>query len=109
MWSLRTPLKVYFPLLRSSYTSSQGNHVAFEPGWQDPGNDRGRLWISEKALDEFKHHAVTKDGEYICKVDEEYQYGQASKDGKGRFLVYHNKNNTPYQVSHPTSVSTDVQ
>ncbi|MCJ1379936.1 hypothetical protein MMC17_003039 [Xylographa soralifera] len=60
------------------------------------GGERGRLFISEKALDEFKHNPI-KDGNYVFKVDEEYQYGQANSAGNDRFLVFHNKNNTIYQ------------
>ncbi|KAK4695039.1 hypothetical protein P7C71_g2639, partial [Lecanoromycetidae sp. Uapishka_2] len=60
------------------------------------GNDKGRLFINEKALAEFKHNP-TRDGKIAFKVDEEYQFGQANKEGKERFLVFHDKNNTIYQ------------
>ena len=63
-----------------------------------PGGDKTRLFINEKALAEFKHNPV-KDGKIVFKVDEEYQYGQATKEGKDRFIVFHNKNNTIYQVA----------
>ena len=66
------------------------------------GGDKGRLFINEAALAEFKHNPA-RDGKVVFKVDEEYQFGQANKEGKDRFLVFHNKNNTIYQVSCPNA------
>lgn len=68
------------------------------------GGDKGRLFINEASLAEFKHNPAV-DGKIVFKVDEEFQFGQANKKGKDRFLVFHNKNNTIYQVLWPdTSV-----
>ncbi|KAL0954993.1 hypothetical protein HGRIS_003919 [Hohenbuehelia grisea] len=36
-------------------------------------------------------------GNVEFKITKEWQYGQADKSGKGRFVVLHNKSNKPYQ------------
>ncbi|KAG8525761.1 uncharacterized protein KY384_000521 [Bacidia gigantensis] len=71
-------------------------YIVFKNATQ--GHDPGRLWVSQKSLQYFKHNPESKDGILAFKVDEDFQYGQENSEGKNRFLVYHDKNNTPYQV-----------
>ncbi|ERF69343.1 hypothetical protein EPUS_08816 [Endocarpon pusillum Z07020] len=53
----------------------------------------GMLFIEKSKVEEFK--GVVKDGQIT--VSEKFQYGQPNKAGNKRFLVYHNKDNKPYQ------------
>ena len=94
--------KYYFVVVENTsqgdfLTCNYGNHLLTG----QLGGDKTRLFINEKALAEFKHNPA-KDGKIVFKLDEGYQYGQANKEGKDRFLVLHNKNNTPYQVANHT-------
>ena len=57
------------------------------------------IFVQASKLDEFKNRKI--DGDALTfKVDDSFQYGQ-KKDGSKRFLVYHDKNNKPYQVTLP--------
>jgi hypothetical protein len=37
-------------------------------------------------------------GKYDLTIEEHFQYGQKNKEGEKRFVVYHSKENKPYQV-----------
>ncbi len=54
------------------------------------------IFVQASKLDELKNKKI--DGDNLTfKVDDSFQYGQ-KKDGSKRFLVYHDKNNKPFQV-----------
>jgi len=64
----------------------------------DTAADSGVIFIQADMLDSFKGKKI--DGaEFTVNVDDSFQYGQESKDGTKRWLCFHNKKNTPYQVS----------
>jgi len=70
---------------------------------------QGRLFISDEKMPEFlQSHSqeITKGDKKIrsFKVTNSFVYGEANKDGKDRFLVFHNLKNKPYQVSHRSNL-----
>lgn len=52
-------------------------------------------------LDAFKNKKVAEQPELTIVVDKDFVYGQKSADGTARWLVYHNKKHTPFQVRYP--------
>ena len=66
------------------------------------GNAEGVIFVQADKIDEFKSKKT--DGEdFTVTVDGSFQYGQ-NKQQTTRFLVFHDTNNKPYQVSEPWSV-----
>lgn len=41
---------------------------------------------------------------WVVSVNDRFQYGQKNKNGDGRWLVLHNKDNKMYQVSSQTNL-----
>lgn len=60
------------------------------------GEQSGVIFVQKSKLEEFKGHL--KDNQ--IEVNDKFQYGQEDSKGLGRWLVYHDKTNKPYQVSH---------
>ncbi|MCJ1264292.1 hypothetical protein MMC22_004163 [Lobaria immixta] len=69
----------------SKYTNKTSNN----------GGETGIIFVQASKLAEFKNKKIDGD-EFTFKIDDSFQYGQ-KKDGTDRFLVYHDKNNKPYQ------------
>ncbi|KAL6712884.1 hypothetical protein ACLMJK_009596 [Lecanora helva] len=58
-------------------------------------SEENLIFVQISKLEELKNKKF--DGDKLTfKVDDSFQYGQ-KKDGTKRFLVYHDKNNKPYQ------------
>lgn len=56
------------------------------------------LFVSEELLDNFKSSKITKtDTGFTLTADDDYLFGQ-QKGGKNRFLVYHDKERSIFQV-----------
>jgi len=68
--------------------------VSLADGETEP---EGVLFIQTSYLQQFKNKAAGDKEKFTITVDESFQYGQ-KKGGTGRWLVYHNKDNKPYQV-----------
>ena len=77
---IRDPVYRYWSPNLTLCTASENQHV-------------GILFVEKSKVEEFK--GLVNDGQTT--VDEKFQYGQANKAGDKRFLVYHNKDNKPYQ------------
>jgi hypothetical protein len=61
----------------------------------------GALFIQTSYLQQFKDKAVGGKEKFTIMVDDSFQYGQ-KKGGTGRWLVYHDKEHKPFQVSSLT-------
>jgi hypothetical protein len=59
----------------------------------------GLIFIQASMLDSFKKKALPDKEKYTIVVDTDFQYGQKDKTGKGRFLVYQDKEFKIFQVS----------
>ncbi|RYO58844.1 hypothetical protein AA0116_g7223 [Alternaria tenuissima] len=59
------------------------------------GNSEGVIYIQTDKLDEFKSKKTGGD-DFSVTVDQSFQYGQDNAKTK-RFLVFHNKDNKPFQ------------
>jgi len=77
--------------------------VSFADGETEP---EGVLFIQTSYLQQFKNKAAGDKEKFTITVDDSFQYGQ-KKGGTGRWLIYHNKDNKPYQVSILSHISVE--
>lgn len=61
------------------------------------GDAVGVIYVEANKLDEFKAKKTSGD-DFTLVVDDSFQYGQ-NKEQTKRFLVFHDKEHKPYQVS----------
>jgi hypothetical protein len=62
----------------------------------EAGQANGSGSSNPKALSSI---AKVIDGKVELTIGDAFQYGQKNAAGDGRFVVYHNKDNKPFQVS----------
>lgn len=61
------------------------------------------VFVQKSFLDNFKGRISTGffiSGPGTFTVDDSFQYGQQDSSGTGRWLVFHDKGQKPYQVSY---------
>ncbi|KAL8791671.1 MAG: hypothetical protein Q9195_005754 [Heterodermia aff. obscurata] len=69
-------------------------------------SEENLIFVQASKLDELKNKKI--DGDNVTlKVDDSFQYGQ-KKDGSKRFLVYHDKDNKPYQHRFVENTITEL-
>lgn len=65
----------------------------------------GKLPGAKKAGSKYRHHQhwelelTSTSDSWLVTISDSFQYGQKNKNGEGRWVALHDKNNKPYQVS----------
>ena len=59
----------------------------------------------QKRTSDSQHTNKKAEG-YKVKLDSNFQYGQKNAEGELRFVVYHDQEHKPYQVSRRENVKT---
>ena len=57
------------------------------------------IFIEVGKLAEFQKKQVAGKDQFTVVIDSDFQYGQKSADGTGRWIAFHNKTYAMYQVS----------
>lgn len=69
-----------------------------DPAGKTGAETAGVIFIQLDMLQQFQAKQVDGKDQFTVVVDQDFQYGQKSKDGTGRWLAFHNKDHKIYQV-----------
>ncbi|TFL00753.1 hypothetical protein BDV98DRAFT_593620 [Pterulicium gracile] len=66
-------------------------------GGKTGAESKGAIYIQLNKLEGLRSKKVAEQPDFTIVLDKDFQYGQKSKDGTGRWFVFHDKQHKPFR------------